>query len=192
MKNYIDFIDKNTTIIPKYDNGKFNFSSSKILPKRIEISNINKIKKKLFKKFKKIKKLLCLDFHGVTDLFDINEKIGSFPKSFNKCIISFIGGSPNTLGNTINSIIPRIQSGEVKLGILVYNKNDNPIEGTKGFIIKIILEILPDLEIYFIDDSKININCVEKLNDNRINLFYIDKHKEPKLQLTNIFKQFLI
>ena len=178
-KTYIDFIGKKTTIIPLLPNGNYDFNNSNIvLPKRIELSNIIKIKKKFIKKFSKLKKLLCLDFHGVTDLYDIHgvtdlydipEKI---PSSLNKCIISFIGGNPNTLGSTINSIVPRIQSGEIKLGILVYTKNNIPIVGTKGWIIKIMREVLQNLEIYVIDDSIINIRCIENVNAKNIHIYY--------------------
>ena len=183
-KTYFDFIGKKTTIIPLLSNGNYDFNNSNIvLPKRIELQNIIKIKKKIIKKFSKLKKLLCLDFHGVTDLYDTHEKI---PSSLNKCIISFIGGNPNTLGSTINSIVPRIQSGEIKLGILVYTKNNIPIVGTKGWIIKIMREVLPNLEIYIIDDSIINIRCIDKVKDKNIHIYYIDKNKQSKIKLNNI------
>ena len=184
MIKYIDFIGKRTTIIPKIDNGDYDFNNSNlVLPKRIKVSNIEIIKKLLFKKFKKIKKLLCLDFHGVADLYDCNENI---PSPLHKCIISFIGKNRNTMASTINSIVPRIQSGEILLGILVYVKKDIPIEGTKGWIIKIIREILPKLVIFYIDDSIININCIHKIKDNNIHIYFIDKNNQPKYKLNKL------
>ena len=183
-KNYIDFIDKNTSIIPKLSNNDFDFKNNTIiLPKRINLSNIDNINKIFKKNFKNLNKLLCLDFHGVVDLYDNNEII---PSELDKCIISYIGGNINTFGNTINSIISRIQSNEIKLGILVYNKNKILIEGTKGWFVKNIREILPNLEIYFIDDSIINIKCINKIKDNKIHLYYINKYKQPLIKLNNL------
>ena len=187
---YINIIKKKTTLIP-YINNRFDFNNNKnILPKKYKIystsnnktnlSIINKIKKIFIKKFGKLKKLLCLDYHGITDLYQLNEKI---PSKLNKCIISYIGSNLNTFGSTINSIVPRIQSGEVKLGIIVHVKNIQPIIGTKGYIINLISKILPKLKIYFIDDSLVNIKCVNHIKNNNIYTYYINKRYYPKYKL---------
>ena len=79
-----------------------------------------KIASILNKYLNKIKILVCLDFHGVADLFNEYEKL---PSHLPKCIISYIGGSPKTILETTNSIRKRILFNEVLLGIIVYKKN---------------------------------------------------------------------
>lgn len=180
---YIEFINKHTSIIPLLNN-KFDFTNSHItLPLQIDVSNIEEIKYFFFHTFKKFDKILMLDYHGVVDLFDSNELI---PSSLDICIISYIGHNLVTKANTINNIIPRIKSNEVKLGIIVYNKNNKPIVGTKGWIIKLLRESLPNLIIYFIDDSIQNIKSVFKVKDHNIHIYYINKFNNPKQYLKKI------
>ena len=67
-KTYIDFITK--------------YSNETI---QIDLNNDTDISKILNRHFKNIDKLVCLDFHGVTDLYNDNEKI---PSKLPKCVIS--------------------------------------------------------------------------------------------------------
>ena len=180
---YIDIISKKTTLIPHINN-KYDFNNKQtILPKRIKLTNINKIKKIFIKKFGKLKKLLCLDFHGITDLYDLNEKI---PSKLDKCVISYIGKNPNTLGSTINTIVSRIKSKEIKLGIIVYIKNEELLEGTKGSVINLLINTLPELIIYFIDDSIVNIKCVNNIKNNNLFTYFINKKYYPKNKLNKL------
>ena len=96
-------------------------------------------------------KLICLDFHGVTDLYDLNEKI---PSNLPKCVISYIGGKPKTILDTTNAIKSRLMTNEIILGIIVYKKNSIPSCGTKGWIISKFIDINKSIKIHFIDDSK--------------------------------------
>lgn len=57
---------------------------------RLIVNEDNKIAQLLNKYLGNIKILICLDFHGVTDLFDDNEKL---PSQIPKCVISYIGGN---------------------------------------------------------------------------------------------------
>ena len=168
-KTYIDFITK--------------YSNETI---KIDLSNEIDINKILNKHFKNIIKLICLDFHGVTDLYNDNEKI---PSNLPKCVISYIGGNPETIRNTINTIKPRILSEELILGIIVYNKNDNPTCGTKGWIISKIMEVNENMNIHFIDDSKKNIQCVENIKSANIKTYYINKYKNPKQYTTKVLSR---
>jgi hypothetical protein len=193
---YIDFIGKSTTTIPISKDDDLltnkltlNFESDHIvLPKRFLLTDTEKIKNKLYKKFKNNKNLLCLDFHGVADLFNPDEKI---PSDLDKCIISYIGGSKKTFVNVVNDIVPRIKSNEVKLGIIVYTKDEKPICGTKGWVLSMLQSINPKLTIYFIDDSSINVKCVKNTNSN-IKTYFINKFDKkvlPKMQLVNILEK---
>jgi hypothetical protein len=88
--NYVEFITEKTTLIPLLNNGKYDFyNKNVVLPLRVNLNDA-KINKIIFKYLKNINKLLCLDFHGVTDLFLSDEKI---PNNLNKCIISYIHGT---------------------------------------------------------------------------------------------------
>ena len=80
--------------------------------KRIVINDIDAITDLLSRYFIGIDRLLCLDFHGVIDLYDDDDKI---PSDLPKCVISYIGGNPQTIKNTIDKIKPRILSDEVIL-----------------------------------------------------------------------------
>jgi hypothetical protein len=153
---------------------------------KVDLQNDDEINRILNKYLININKLLCLDFHGVTDLYEDHEKI---PSSIDKCIISYISGSPTTIKNTINTMTPRILSNEVILGIIVYNKNDQPSCGTKGWILSKIIELNVKLNIFFIDDSKKNIQCVNNIKSNNIKLIYINKNKDPKTYLTKILNK---
>jgi len=163
-KTYIDIVTSDKTI-------------------RLSIDDVDQISKLLNEYFNGLDELLCLDFHGVTDLFDSDELI---PSSLPKCVISYIGGNPTTLSNTINTIRPRIISNEIILGIIVYRKNDIPTCGTKGWIISKILDINKKIQIHFIDDSRKNIQCIENIQSGNVRTYYINKKKNPKRYLTKI------
>jgi len=128
-------------------------------------------------------KLICLDFHGVTDLYDINEKI---PSNLPKCVISYIGGKPKTILDTTNAIKSRLMTNEIILGIIVYKKNSIPSCGTKGWIISKFIDINKSIKIHFIDDSKKNIECIDNIQSGNIKTYFINKHKNPKTYLTKI------
>ena len=168
-KTYIDFITK--------------YSNNTI---KIDLNNDSDITNILHTHFKNINKLICLDFHGVTDLYNDDEKI---PSDLPKCVISYIGGNPETIKNTINTIKPRILSGELILGIIVYNKNNIPTCGTKGYIISKIIDVNKNMNIYFIDDSMKNIECVENVKSDNIKTYYINKFKNPKKYTTKVLSR---
>lgn len=168
-KTYIDFITKHS-----------------VDTLRIDITNNDDMVGLLHEYLDNLDKLVCLDFHGVTDLFDSNEKI---PTNLPKCVISYIGGNPKTIFDTTNIIKSRIMSGEIILGIIVYNKNNIPSCGTKGWIISKFIDVNKNMQIYFIDDSKKNIECVGGVKYDKLKTFYINKNKNPKKYLIKILNE---
>jgi hypothetical protein len=150
---------------------------------RINLDDNDSIIKLLNKHLDNLDKLICLDFHGVTDLYNDNEKI---PSNLPKCVISYIGGSPKTILNTTNIIKSRLISNEIILGIIVYKKDSIPSCGTKGWIISKFIDANKNIKIHFIDDSKKNIQCVDNVKSNNIKTYYINKNKNPKKYLTRI------
>ena len=84
---------------------------------------------------------------------------------------------------------PNVLFHELILGIIVYNKNNMPTCGTKGWIISKIIEINENINIHFIDDSKKNIECVENIKSNNINTYYINKYKNPKQYTTKVLNR---
>jgi hypothetical protein len=160
---------------------------TKEMDMQIQLSDEEKIDSVLKKHFSNISKLVCLDFHGVTDLFDNNEKI---PTNLPKCVVSFIGGKQETIDTTKATLIPRIKSGELIAGIIVYNKDRMPVCGTKGWIISKIKTKCNIDKIIFIDDSMKNIECVNNVKDPNITTHYIDKNlkgdQNPKQQLIRL------
>ena len=131
--------------------------------------------------------LICLDFHGVTDLYPLDEFL---PGSGPKVILSYIGGNPKTVGSTTNTIIQRIKSKEVIFGIIVYLKKPEPICGTKGWILSHLSKSNPDLKIHFIDDGMPNIECVNKLsNPNISTYFHNSKDSNSKNNLSQLLEK---
>ena len=190
MINYFDKYNKYKNKYLQLNNqfgGKSNtfveFITENIKTIKVNLDNEMQINEILNKYLLNIPKLLCLDFHGVADLYKDDEII---PSNIQKCIISYIGGSPKTIKNTIETIRPRIQNKEILLGIIVYNKNTNPICGTKGWIISKILNINKIMNIIFIDDSMKNIQCIENVGSPNIKTYFINKNKEPKKYLSKL------
>ena len=133
-----------------------------------------------------IKDLICLDFHGVVDLYNKDEHI---PSTISKCVISYIGGKPETIINTIESLKPKITSNEILFAVIVYKKDNNPISGTKGWLITKILEANKFINIHFIDDSRKNIECVDNIGSEKIKTYYIDSNKNPKVYLDKLLNK---
>lgn len=163
-KEFVDFITKND------DN------TIKIV--RHKITDSYDIASILSKHFDKIDTLICLDFHGVTDLYKPDEPI---PSKLPKCIISYIGSKMETLQNTIDNITPRILSNEIILGIIVYTKNREPICGTKGWMLSLISTNVR--KIHFIDDDMANIQSADNIKNKAIKTYFINKApSDAKLQ----------
>jgi hypothetical protein len=126
--------------------------------------------------------LVCLDFHGVADVYKPREPI---PTKLPVVIISYIGGNPETKKHTIDVIKTRILSdnpNNVKLGIIVYNKHHMPICGTKGWILSLIANIVKK-KFHFVDDDMKNIQCAKHTKIKAIITHFITKApSESKLQ----------
>lgn len=159
----------------------------------VEIYNlidIKNIKILLEKHFGHLRELICLDLHGVVDLYNDDEVI---PCNLPKCIISYIGGNPKTISSSTTAMKLRVDKGEILLGIIVYKKNEMPIIGTKGWVISQIMDINKELNITFIDDGQTNVNCVNAIEHDinpelrKITTYFIDKHsKSPRETLNTI------
>ena len=166
-KTHIDFITKESV-------------------ERININDDKNIIKILTKYLVNLDKLICLDFHGVTDLYELNEKI---PSNLPKIVISYIGGKPKTILDTTTVIKSRLLTNDIILGIIVYKKNTVPSCGTKGWIISKFIDINKNIKIFFIDDSIKNIKCVDNVKSKNIISYYVNKHENPKVYLTDILNK---
>ena len=130
-------------------------------------------------------KVVFLDYHGVTDLYDEKETI---PTRLDKVIISYVGGKAETLKNTRKAILNRVVSGEVFLGIIVYKKNKEPVQGTKGWVLQQVTSLIKDIIVFFVDDSRTNITCVRNVRSNKIKTFLINKRSDVdcRVQLDHV------
>lgn len=97
-----------------------------------------------------------LDYHGVVDLFDVNEKI-----SQNKiCVVSFVGKHSKIRLFAQNDIKSRIASGQVDIGILIFKRGFKGSKkyhcftdiGSKAWVNKFI-KIEKGKNAIFVDDS---------------------------------------
>ena len=140
----------------------------------------------LIKPLEQLNNLVFLDFHGVVDLFDKDARI-PYKGRINMCCISYIGGKNETIGGFVNDILPRIKSGEMMFAVIVYTKKKNPIIGTKAWFLSLISQIIKDqCIINFIDDSLVNINCVQKLNLPNIISHFIDNTQSDDVKKQSI------
>ena len=155
-----------------------------------DLSDIENIKILLEKYFGQLRELICLDLHGVADLYNDDEVI---PCDLPKCIISYIGGNPETIYSSTTAMKLRVAKDEILLGIIVYKKNEMPIIGTKGWVISQIMDINKELNITFIDDGQTNVKCVNAIEHDinpelrKVTSYFIDKHsKSPRETLNTI------
>lgn len=190
---YFDIITNKTDLIPLDSSGHYIFNKpDNKYPYRVYIKDKQRTEEFFYQLADKLSKydadkLICLDFHGVADLYDKNEVI---PGPIPKMILSYVGGNPKTIGSTTNTIISRIKSKEILFGIIVYLKKPEPICGTKGWILSHISLTNPNLKIHFIDDGKTNIECVNKLdNPNIIAHFNDSKKPNAKSNLTTLLEK---
>jgi hypothetical protein len=129
------------------------------------LEDLDIINKSLLIKHNVVNKLLCLDLHGVADLYvDNTEKITNKIPIF---IISFVGRYSETRANARDQIKTKIENNQIQAGILVFKKNSKPSNG-KAVVIKNLIE--NNKNIYFIDDGIDNIIAVNKLKKEGINL----------------------
>jgi hypothetical protein len=129
--------------------------------------------------------VLILDLHNVTDLFDHTEHLSNF----DICVLSFVGRSGETRNIARNDIIGRINIGQIKIGIMVFerpkqkniekSKNIDDMIGTKAWIINNLNNCLKNKELFFVDDSADHVDLTNKyLGDKKnIHSFLVDGTK---------------
>jgi hypothetical protein len=142
-------------------------------------------------------KILCLDYHGVVDLYPENIKICDLPI----CIISYVSYGKEYHSKTRDSIIRRIESKQAVLGILVFRKikqkdinaNTNFCASKQDAVKFIILANNPQ-SILFCDDQQDNITTVEPLQkqfgDKEICCELLSNSVEPIETLNDIILKF--
>lgn len=139
------------------------------------LDRLNVINNLLIKNHNIGDKLLCLDLHGVADLYKDDIIISKLPIF----IISFVGRYTETRKNAREQIINKILKNQIIAGILVFKKNSKVSNG-KAVIIRNLLD--NNKHIYFIDDGYENIAGVDKLKNlydkDKINLdtYYINNN----------------
>jgi len=187
----MQIITNKTTPIPVDSNGRYQFDQTIFPPFKINTTDLKKVDsvfKRLAKRIKKYNNIASLDFHGVTDLFELGQDLPNH--ALPKFVLSYVGGNPKTLGSTINTICSRIKSKEVIFGIIVFIKDDKPICGTKGWVLSNILN-WTKINIHFVDDGQPNIKCVDKLNNKLITTHYLNsKTPSAKQDLTKLLDSF--
>jgi hypothetical protein len=170
-----------------------------------DLTQLDLTNKLLVKKYNIVDNLLCLDLHGVADLYTdntikITDKLPIF-------IISFVGRYTKTRIDARTQIIDKILRNQVNAGILVFIKNKIKIKPTeinqanidkaiknngKAIIINNLLNI--GKTIYFIDDGVDNIKAVNLLKvgniilKDNIEIFKSDDRTLNTLNTLNTFE----
>ena len=102
-------------------------------------------------------KILCLDYHGVTDEFKEDDIISLTPI----IVISFVGFYSQLRQPLRESLTKRIANDQILFGVAVFKRTEEPGEkGTKEWIIKLINSLVPEVKLYFLDDSADHIKSV--------------------------------
>lgn len=166
------------------------YENNKINIKLIQENNINdkEYVKNIFIRFQKtIPKLICLDFHGVADLYNTTDKISNLPC----CILSYIGRKKETRDNTREEIKLRILNGQIIFGFMVFKKlrninNNTCYLGSKRTPIELLLKYNDISTIYFIDDQQINVDTVNSIQKTCIQCYLHKYYKNIKKLIRKI------
>lgn len=132
-------------------------------------------------------KILCLDLHGVTDLFHYTENISDLPI----CVISYVGHVARNQASM--SIRKRLETNQITIGILVFNRpkitskiQKNKIIGTKCWFLNLLSEKLKT-KCIFMDDGEDHIDLVKLFGNKLIKSILITT--KNKQTLKNIIMQ---
>lgn len=120
--------------------------------------------------------ILVLDLHNVTDLFSHDAHIS--PHQI--CVLSFVGRGGETRNHAREDITQRILRGQVKMGIMVFERpkpknieksnNIEDVMGTKAWVINHMNNCLSGRRFYFVDDSNDHIVITNKYLGTRPNI----------------------
>lgn len=115
----------------------------------------------------KTQSIVVLDLHNVADLFVPNTKFFDC----DTCVLSFVGRAGKTRDTARDEIINRINTGQIKFGMLVFNRpkpaevvkstNIEDFIGTKAWVINKMKENISNSNFYFVDDSSDHVFVVE-------------------------------
>ena len=143
--------------------------------------------------------VLILDLHNVTDLFDHTEHLSDF----DICVLSFVGRAGETRNIARNDIIGRINSGQIKIGIMVFkrpsqrliekSKTIEDVTGTKAWTINHLNNCLKNKELFFVDDSADHVELTNKYlgNNKNIHSFLVDGTKNNAKQAIHHINKFV-
>jgi len=131
---------------------------------------------------------VCLDMHGVADLFETTAILG---KSTDLVwILSFIGKNSERREALRKELEARIEAKQIQFGIMVFVRGSTPCVGTKAWILKLITRVSP-LPLLFLDDGQDHIHAAEKLNIARLTCKYIQNKTEILPCITQMPKKIL-
>jgi len=115
--------------------------------------------------------LLCLDMHGVADLFQANETFSHVPET-EIWIISFIGPNSIRLPELRTELLNRIKQKQIHGAILVFQRGKMATVGTKAWVIQC-LNSPTTKSIIFLDDGVDHIAAVQSLGLKTLTTHYI-------------------
>lgn len=117
--------------------------------------------------------ILYLDFHRVADLYSDNETISDK----NICVVSFMGINSETRKKVRDIIITRITGKQIKVGILVFKRTEQPnIIGTKAWILNKMIN--NELKTNFIDDGQDHITSVSNTKIKNLTVHLVNNKDE--------------
>lgn len=161
-----------------------------ILCKTFTIENINIMHELLKTLVGGLDKLICLDFHGVADLYENDDVITNFAS----CIISYVGATGKLRAPTRDTITARILNNQIIFGVMVFTKNPdinftNSIDNdncNKARVFYEMTKINKNLRVYFIDDGNKNIAPINAAKDmkylHNVNTFLVNKLWLPRMK----------
>ncbi len=111
-----------------------------------------------------------LDYHGVVDILNIDEKLipDDMRNKFNICVISYVGKYSENRSSAHIDIINRIKTGQIDFGLLIFKRCRDKIlcdkfhdVGSKAWANNL---IQTDGKSIFIDDSEDHYKSVQSMN----------------------------
>lgn len=128
-------------------------------------------------------KILCLDLHGVADIFHYTEQISKLPI----CIVSYVGSVAKNQASM--SITRRLDSNQITIGILVFNRikispkiKESQIIGTKCWFLNLLSNNFNNTHFLFFDDGKDHIQLVKLFGNKYIKAFHIETKNKQTLK----------
>ncbi len=138
---------------------------------------------------KKYSANIRLDYHGIVDILNIDEKLipDDIRNKFNICVISYVGKYSENRSSARLDIIDRIKTGQIDFGLLIFKRCRDKIicdnfhdVGSKAWANSL---IQTNGKSIFIDDSEDHYKSVQSMNIPNLKSIIFNGNKKELIDL---------